>query len=147
MLRRPMVGRWRSKIERAIAAPRMAKSINWRASAPIVAPTSSTMLSLRRFGQIAAIAGRSIAAMVRRQNLDIAINAPVLPAETQTSASPFLTASIAFHMDDFAGGLQPRHRVEQGIDGFLSPEDDEADVGPPLRNFHQARQHDGRAVV
>ena len=40
-------------------------------------------------------------AMVRRQNFDIAISAPVLPAETHTSASPFFTASIAFHIDDF----------------------------------------------
>jgi len=40
-------------------------------------------------------------AMVLRQNFDIAIRAPVLPAETQTSASPFLTASIALHIDDF----------------------------------------------
>jgi hypothetical protein len=54
-----------------------------------------------RVGQIAAIAGRSICAMVRRQNFDIAISAPVLPAEMQTSASPVFTASIAFHIDDF----------------------------------------------
>ena len=39
--------------------------------------------------------------MVRRQNFDIAISAPVLPAETQTSASPVFTASIALHIDDF----------------------------------------------
>ncbi len=71
-----------------MAAPRMAKSISWWASAPIVAPTSSTTLSPRSVGQIAAIAGRSMLAMVRRQNFDIAISAPVLPAETQTSASP-----------------------------------------------------------
>ena len=31
----------------------------------------------------------------------IAISAPVLPADTQTSAWPFLTASIARHIDDF----------------------------------------------
>ena len=67
----------------------------------MVAPTSSTTLSPRSVGQIAAIAGRSMLAMVRRQNLDIAISAPVLPAETQTSASPVFTASIAFHIDDF----------------------------------------------
>ena len=40
-------------------------------------------------------------AMVRRQNFDIAISAPVLPAETQASDVPDLTASIAFHIDDF----------------------------------------------
>ncbi len=84
-----------------MALPRMAKSTSCRASAPIVAPTSSTMHSLLTVGHSAAIAGRSIAAMVRRQNFDIAISAPVLPADTQASASPFLTASMAFHMDDF----------------------------------------------
>jgi hypothetical protein len=31
----------------------------------------------------------------------MAISAPVFPADTQTSASPVFTASIAFHMDDF----------------------------------------------
>ncbi len=50
---------------------------------------------------MAAIAGRSILAIVRRQNFAIAISAPVLPADTQASASPVFTASIAFHMDDF----------------------------------------------
>ena len=48
-----------------------------------------------------AIAGRSIPAMVRRLNFAIAIRAPVLPAETATSASPFFTASIASHIEDF----------------------------------------------
>ena len=56
------------------------------------------MLSPFSVGQIAAIAGRSILAMVRRQNFAIAISAPVLPAETATSASPVFTASIARHM-------------------------------------------------
>ncbi len=58
------------------------------------------MLSPDSVGQMAAIAGRSIVAMVRRQNLAIAINAPVLPAETTTSAWPAFTASIARHMDE-----------------------------------------------
>ena len=40
-------------------------------------------------------------AMVLRWNLAIAISAPVLPADTAASASPFFTASIAIHMDDF----------------------------------------------
>ena len=39
--------------------------------------------------------------MVRRQNLAMAIRAPVLPAETQTVASPVFTDSIAFHIEDF----------------------------------------------
>ena len=52
-------------------------------------------------GQIAAIAGRSMPAIMRRLNFAIAISAPVLPAETATSASPFFTASIASHIEDF----------------------------------------------
>ena len=45
-------------------------------------------------------------AMVRRLNLAIAISAPVLPAETAASASPFLTASMASHMEDFQRPLR-----------------------------------------
>ena len=52
-------------------------------------------------GQMPAIAGRSILAMVRRQNRDIAISAPVLPADTATSASPLFTASMARHMEEW----------------------------------------------
>ena len=59
------------------------------------------MLSPRSVGQMAAMAGRSIAAMVRKQKRDIAISAPVLPADTQASDVPAFTASIDFHMDDF----------------------------------------------
>jgi len=37
---------------------------------------------------------------VRRQIFAIAISAPVLPAETAASASPFLTASMAIHIEE-----------------------------------------------
>ena len=37
---------------------------------------------------------------VFRQNFDIAISAPVLPAEIAASASPRFTASIAHHIED-----------------------------------------------
>ena len=40
----------------------------------------------------AAIAGRSMSATGRRMILAMAMRAPVLPAETATSAEPFLTA-------------------------------------------------------
>ena len=85
---------------RAMAAPMIAMSTRCPASAPIVAPTSSTMLSPRRVGHMAAMAGRSICAMVFRQTLAIAIRAPVLPAETAASASPSRTAWTARHMED-----------------------------------------------
>ena len=76
------------------------------ASAPIEAPRSSTIDSPRSVGQSAAIAGRSIPGIVRRLNFAIAISAPVLPAETATSASPFFTASMASHIDDFQRPLR-----------------------------------------
>ena len=64
ILSSPTVGRSIPNRKRAIASPIIAKSTSCSASAPIVAPTSSTMLSLRRVGQMAAIAGRSMPAMV-----------------------------------------------------------------------------------
>ena len=100
ILSNPTVGFSISKTIWAMAEPMIARSTRWRASAPMVAPTSSTMLSPRIVGQIAAIAGRSTCAIVRRQNFAMAISAPVLPADTATSASPFFTDSSARHMDD-----------------------------------------------
>ena len=64
------------------------------------APTSRTTDWPRSVGQRQASAGRSTRAMVRRQIFAMAISAPVLPAETATSASPFFTASIASHMEE-----------------------------------------------
>ena len=58
------------------------------------------MLSPFTVGQMAAIAGRSMPVVMRRQNLLIAISAPVLPADTATSASPFFTDSIVFHIPE-----------------------------------------------
>ncbi len=55
-------------------------------------------------GHCPAIAGRSMPGMVVSTSLAIAIRAPVLPAETTKSASPFCTASSASHM------LEPRPR-------------------------------------
>ncbi len=116
-LRRPTVGLSMSNTMRAIAAPMIARSIRCWASAPIVAPTSSTIDSPRSVGHIAAIAGRSICAIVRRQTLAIAISAPVLPAETAQSASPFFTASIACHIDDDApAGAQRLARLVRHLD-------------------------------
>jgi hypothetical protein len=47
------------------------------------------------------MAGRSIPGKVLRLNFDMAMSAPVLPADTAMSASPFFTASIASHIEDF----------------------------------------------
>ena len=54
---------------------------------------------------------------MRRQNRAIAISAPVLPAETATSASPFLTASIASHIDEV---LRPRRSAWLGLSCMLT---------------------------
>ncbi len=59
------------------------------------------MDSPRSVGHSAAIAGRSMPGSILRLNLAIAISAPVLPADTIMSASPFFTASIASHIEDF----------------------------------------------
>ncbi len=99
-LSRPTVGVSMSNTMRAIAAPMTARSTRCWASAPIEAPTSSTIDSPRVVGHIAAIAGRSISGSMRRQTFAIAISAPVLPAETAQSASPRLTASIARHIEE-----------------------------------------------
>ena len=47
----------------------------------------------------------------------IAISAPVLPAETATSASPFFTASIASHIDEV---LRPRRSAWLGLSCMLT---------------------------
>ena len=86
---------------RAVAAPITARSTRCSASAPIEAPTSSTIDSPRKVGHSAAIAGRSMPGSVLRLNFDIAISAPVLPPDTTMSASPFFTASMASHIEDF----------------------------------------------
>ena len=101
ILSRPTVGRSMSNSTRAMALPMAARLTRWVSSAPIEAPTSSTTDSPRKVGHSAAIAGRSMPSSIFRLKRDIAISAPVLPAETATSASPFLTASSASHIEDF----------------------------------------------
>jgi hypothetical protein len=62
------------------------------------------MLGRPMVGHCPAIAGRSMPGMVLRTSLAIAMRAPVLPADTVKSASPFCTASMDSHM------LEPRPR-------------------------------------
>ena len=52
-----------------------------------------------------------------RLNRAIAISAPVLPADTATSASPFLTASMASHIDEV---LRPRRNAWLGLSCMLT---------------------------
>jgi hypothetical protein len=82
----------------------MANSTSWRGSTSTLAPTSSTTQKPFGVGQLAAIAGRCTLASMRSSTLEIAISAPVLPAERATCASPAFTEATAFHM------LEPRLR-------------------------------------
>ena len=88
----------------------------WRASPPIVAPRSSITESPA--GRPYRRDRRAIDAGQRPQlNRAIAISAPVLPADTATSASPFFTASIASHIDDV---LRPRRSAWLGLSCMLT---------------------------
>src|ERR1700736_1768018 len=55
--------------------------------------------------------------MVLRLNLAIAISAPVLPADTATSASYLFTASSANHIDDFQ---RPYRKAWLGLSSILT---------------------------
>src|SRR6476660_4159494 len=112
-----LVGRSMLNSTLAIALPITASRARCCASPPMVAPRSSTTESPRRVGHTAAIAGRSIPGSVRRLKRAIAISAPVLPADTATSASPFLTASIASHIEDV---LRPRRNAWLGLSCMLT---------------------------
>ena len=129
------------------------------------------MLSPRMVGQIAAIAGRSMVAMVRRQNFDIAISAPVLPADMQQSASPGLhrldrlphgrlpaamaqrLARLVVHphgdlaVDQFADGGDLGVFLQDGPDFVDLAVEKEPHIRAALGNLHQAGDDHGRSVV
>ena len=129
------------------------------------------MLSPRMVGHMAAMAGRSICAMVFRQTLAVAIRAPVLPAETAASASPSLTACTARHMEDLPrpmrmawlgfSSMEMARSVwrtsvtsfslgcasSSGVDERLVAEHQEAEAGMALQGQSRARNHDGRTMV
>jgi hypothetical protein len=50
-------------------------------------------------------------------------------------------------MHDFADSLERRHGLQEWVDYFLPPENDEAYVGAPLHNLRQAGQHHVGTVV
>ena len=86
----------------------------------MVAPTSSTTISVRSVGQIAAMAGREIPSIGRRQKVAIAISAPVLPPDTATSASPSLTDCSAAHIDELPLPLRSAWEGFSSIEMTLS---------------------------
>src|SRR5665213_2753905 len=94
----PTLGRSRPRIACAKASPITAKSTNCSAVAETLAPQSKTTVWPRSVGQIEAMAGREMPSITPNWNMLIAIKAPVLPAETATSASLFFTTSSARHM-------------------------------------------------
>src|SRR5499426_1689905 len=67
---------------------------------PTLAPASSRIVNLRRFGSTAAIAGRSTPGSTPITNIAMAIAAPVLPAEMNAAASPDLTSSAATRREE-----------------------------------------------
>jgi hypothetical protein len=72
---------------------------------------------------MATMAGRSRSALIRRISLEIAIRAPVLPAETQAWAWPSRTASTAFHIDGALAPAQGLGRLLVHGDGLVGVTD------------------------
>src|SRR2546425_6125636 len=60
-----------------------------------LAPASRRIVNFLRFGSTAAIAGRSTPGSTPITNIEIAIAAPVFPAEIKAAALPSLTSSAA----------------------------------------------------
>ncbi len=102
MFRRPTVGRALPVKTEQSAAPMTA---NWRKCSAVqstfapksnmIEPPSECMPLPAGEGITDAIAGRSMPGKVLSTNREVAMSAPVLPALTQASASPFFTASKA----------------------------------------------------
>ena len=123
-----------------------------------------------RVGHCPAIAGRSTPGMVVSTSLAMAIRAPVLPAETTKSASPFCTASIDSHMldprprrsawlglsahlhhrvgvDDGGALHERRMLLQKRLDAGFVAEKQEPHAGMALEGDGGTRHDDGRACV
>ena len=136
-----------------------------------LAPRSSTVVTPFRVGSCEAIAGRSTPGSVFSTNREIAISAPVLPAETQASARPSLTRLIATRIDEsflrrsasaggscisttsdaastamraFAGDLI---FASAAVSGLEQADRDHAGLGHGLEELDCRGQRDGRTVV
>src|SRR5437879_5794576 len=76
---------------------------NWRRCQGLgstLAPASRRIVNLRRFGSTAAMAGRSTPGSTPITNIEIAIAAPVFPAEMRAAALPSRTSSAATLRDE-----------------------------------------------
>ena len=170
-LSRPTVGRSMSNRTRAMAAPMIAKSTSCWASAPMVAPTSSTMLSPRMVGQIAGN-GRAVDVRHRAQaelrhrhqragiagrNADIGLAVldrfDRLPHGGFPAALTQRLAGLVVHrngnvaMGEGGNRLDARQACQHRLDRLGFAEQQEADVGTALHDLLQGGQDDGRALV
>src|SRR6516164_2881310 len=86
------------------------KSSMWLAIDAVKKHEADVIISAGNTGALMAMA------MVLSSNLAIAMSAPVLPAEMITSASCFLTASMASHIEDFQ---RPLRKAWLGLSSIL----------------------------
>ena len=149
-----------------MALPMAARSTRCPASAPIEAPRSSTIDSPLSVGQIAAIAGRSMPAMVFRSNLrhrhqragiagrngDIRLallhRIDGKPHRRLPAALAQRLAGLVVHLDrdvgvhELRGRLELGTRVEQRLDGARDRRTAEFDVGMAAeRQFGPRNDH------
>ena len=170
MLSRPTVGFAMPSTARAKTSPITANCTRLAASHSAFAPRSRNTVALRRVGISEAIAGRSIPGRVLSTNLESAIRAPVLPADTAAAARPSFTASIARPMlllrpwrrtcEGLASRADLVRRVlDRGLRAELGPrlqeptqlvliaEQQEAQAGEPFPRHVGACDHHLRRVV
>src|SRR5258706_8820317 len=100
MLSRPTVGRSISSTAETSALPMIANCNSCSGVQSTLAPRSSARVTPLRVGNCEAIAGRSMPGRVLSTKREIAISAPVLPADTQACATPSFTRSTATRIDE-----------------------------------------------
>ena len=100
ILSRPTVGLSLCSIAEISIEPMMPNCNKCSAVQSTLAPRSSICVCPSTVGNGAQIAGRSMPGNIFSTKREIAISAPVLPAETQASASPALTRLMATRMDE-----------------------------------------------
>ena len=100
MLSSPTVGRSMPSTAVTSALPMTA---NWTSCCGVqltLAPRSSAVVTPLRVGSCEAMAGRSMPGSVLSTKREIAISAPVLPADMQACATPSLTRLTATRIDE-----------------------------------------------
>src|SRR5260363_63833 len=100
MFNRPMAGFSLPSMADTSACPISAKRSSSRGLQSMFAPRSSMVVPPERCGITAANAGRSMPASVFSVQREMAINAPVLPADTHACAWPAFTKLSAIRIDE-----------------------------------------------